>query len=77
MAEENVNLHAEEAEATESKATKAEKTKGEKKGEKLPPAERARLIERLTEEMKEASRMLEFEKAAFLRDRIRDLRTTK
>lgn len=31
MAEENVNLHAEEAEATESKATKAEKTKGEKK----------------------------------------------
>ena len=53
------------------------KTKGEKKGEKLTPAERARLIERLTEEMKEASRMLEFEKAAFLRDRIRDLRTTK
>ncbi len=31
MAEENVNLHAEEAEATESKATKAEKIKGEKK----------------------------------------------
>ena len=53
------------------------KTKGEKKGEKLTPAERARLIEKLTEEMKEASRMLEFEKAAFLRDRIRDLRTTK
>ena len=53
------------------------KTKGDGKKEKLSPAERAKLIERLTEEMKEASRMLEFEKAAFLRDRIRDLRTTK
>ncbi len=53
------------------------KTKGEGKREKLSPVERAKLIERLTEEMKEASRMLEFEKAAYLRDRIRDLRTTK
>ncbi|MBR2611568.1 MAG: excinuclease ABC subunit UvrB, partial [Clostridia bacterium] len=53
------------------------KTKGDGKREKLSPAERAKLIERLTEEMKEASRMLEFEKAAYLRDRIRDLRTTK
>ncbi len=39
--------------------------------------ERQRMIDKLTDEMKEASRMLEFEKAAFLRDRIRDLRTTK
>ena len=53
------------------------KTKGDGKREKLTPTERAKLIERLTEEMKEASRMLEFEKAAYLRDRIRDLRTTK
>ena len=53
------------------------KTKGGEKKEKLTPVERAKLIEKLTEEMKEASRMLEFEKAAFLRDRIRDLRTTK
>ena len=30
-----------------------------------------------TAEMREASRTLEFEKAAFLRDRIRDLKTTK
>ena len=37
----------------------------------------ADLIERLTAEMREASRTLEFEKAAFLRDRIRDLKTTK
>ena len=44
---------------------------------KMTPAERQRMIEKLTEEMKEASRTLEFEKAAFLRDRIRDLRTTK
>ena len=53
------------------------KTKGDGKREKLTPLERQKLIERLTEEMKEASRMLEFEKAAYLRDRIRDLRTTK
>jgi excinuclease ABC subunit B len=53
------------------------KTKGDGKREKLTPMERQKLIERLTEEMKEASRMLEFEKAAYLRDRIRDLRTTK
>ena len=48
-----------------------------KKKESLTPTERARMIERLTAEMKEASRTLEFEKAAFLRDRIRELRTTK
>ena len=47
------------------------------KGKKLTAKERADLIERLTAEMREASRTLEFEKAAFLRDRIRDLRTTK
>ncbi len=44
---------------------------------KLTAKERADLIERLTAEMREASRTLEFEKAAFLRDRIRDLKTTK
>ncbi len=44
---------------------------------KLTGAEREKLIEKLTAEMKEAARMLEFEKAAFLRDRIKDLRTTK
>ncbi len=44
---------------------------------KLSRLEKQRLIERLTEEMKEASRMLEFEKAIYLRDRIRDLKTTK
>ena len=44
---------------------------------KLSGAERERLIEKLTAEMKEAARMLEFEKAAFLRDRIKELRILK
>ena len=44
---------------------------------KLTRPEREKLIEKLTAEMKEAAKMLEFEKAAFLRDRIKDLRTTK
>ncbi len=47
------------------------------KGKKLTAKERADLIDRLTAEMREASRTLEFEKAAFLRDRIRDLKITK
>jgi excinuclease ABC subunit B len=44
---------------------------------KLSRLERQKLIDELTAEMKEASRMLEFEKAIYLRDRIRDLKTTK
>ncbi|MCQ2413865.1 MAG: excinuclease ABC subunit UvrB [Clostridia bacterium] len=48
-----------------------------KKKEKMSASEREKLIATLTAEMKEASRTLEFEKAAFLRDRIRDLKTTK
>jgi excinuclease ABC subunit B len=44
---------------------------------KLTAAEREKLIEKLTAEMREAARTLEFEKAAYLRDRIRDLKTTK
>ena len=47
------------------------------KGKKLTRPERDRLIEQLSAEMKEAARMLEFEKAAYLRDRIKDLKTTK
>ena len=41
---------------------------------KLTAAEREKLIEQLTAEMKEAARKLEFEQAAFLRDRIKVLR---
>ena len=47
------------------------------KERKLTRAERDKLVEKLTAEMKEAARMLEFEKAAFLRDRIKELKTTK
>ncbi|MBQ8380918.1 MAG: excinuclease ABC subunit UvrB [Clostridia bacterium] len=47
------------------------------KERKLTRPEREKLIEKLTQEMKEAARQLEFEKAAYIRDRIKDLRTTK
>ena len=52
------------------------KAKPEKKG-KLTSLEKARLIEQLTAEMKEAARTLEFEKAAYLRDRIKELKNQK
>ena len=42
-------------------------------GKKLTAKERKVLIEKLTREMKEAARMLEFEHAAFLRDKIKEL----
>ncbi|MBN2896618.1 MAG: excinuclease ABC subunit UvrB [Campylobacterales bacterium] len=41
-----------------------------KKLDKLPPAERKKLIEELTRKMKEAAKALEFEEAARLRDEI-------
>ncbi len=44
------------------------------KSKKLTRLERDRLIEELTREMREAARSLEFEKAAYLRDRIKELR---
>ncbi len=44
------------------------------KNKKLTKLERERQIEELTREMREAARMLEFEKAAYLRDRIKELR---
>ena len=43
-------------------------------GRRMSKAEREQLITRLTREMKEAARLLEFEHAAFLRDRIDKLR---
>ena len=52
-----------------------EATKG--KGKKLTAAKRNKLIETLTAEMREASRKLEFEQAAFLRDKIKRLREGK
>ncbi|MBQ2677120.1 MAG: excinuclease ABC subunit UvrB [Clostridia bacterium] len=44
---------------------------------RLTKSERAALIDRLTKEMKNASKMLEFEHAAYLRDRINQLRKGK
>ncbi len=45
-----------------------------KKPKKLTAGEREKLIEKLTAEMKAAARMLEFEKAAYLRDEIKKLK---
>ena len=46
-------------------------------GEKLSAAEREELIASLREEMQTAARQLEFERAAFLRDKIKELQVTK
>jgi excinuclease ABC subunit B len=43
----------------------------------LTRAERMRLIEQLKREMKNAAKLLEFEHAAYLRDRIQQLETGK
>ncbi len=47
------------------------------KGMRLTRAEREELIRQLTREMKNASRLLEFEHAAILRDRIKELQQMK
>ncbi len=54
-----------------------ENVKKEKPGSHMTKAEREQLILRLTREMKHASKMLEFEHAAYLRDRIAKLREEK
>ncbi len=48
-----------------------------KKGMRLTKAERDELIAQLTKEMRNASRLLEFEHAALLRDRIKELQEGK
>ena len=40
---------------------------------KMSPAERRQLIDKLTVEMKNAAKLLEFEHAAYLRDKIKEL----
>ena len=47
------------------------------KNKKLSAAERDKMIEELTRKMKDAARRLEFEEAAFIRDRISELRSGK
>jgi excinuclease ABC subunit B len=49
---------------------KVEKTTAKKK---MSAADKQALIEKLTAEMKNAAKMLEFEHAAYLRDKIREL----
>ena len=53
------------------------KPKDEKSAKRLSHAEREQLIARLTREMKNAAKLLEFEHAAYLRDRIEQLRSGK
>ena len=47
------------------------------KDKKLSRLEREKLIEKLTAEMREAAKNLEFEQAAYIRDRIKELRNSK
>ncbi|XOQ44511.1 MAG: excinuclease ABC subunit UvrB [Clostridium sp.] len=48
-----------------------------KKKKRLTASERKRMIEQLTKEMKAAAKLLEFEHAAWLRDRIKELSSGK
>ena len=43
------------------------------RGRRMTAKERKVMIEKLTREMKEAAKLLEFEHAAFLRDKIKEL----
>ena len=58
-------------------ARDGESSAGSPAGKKMTAAEREKVIERMTKEMKEAARALEFEKAAFLRDEIARIRGGK
>ena len=51
----------------------SKETVEKKTGKKLTKAQKAELIAKLTAEMKEAAKMLEFEHAAYLRDKIKEL----
>ena len=51
------------------------KDDGKKKKKHYTPAERRELIERYQKEMKAAAKLLEFEHAAYLRDKIKELET--
>jgi excinuclease ABC subunit B len=59
--------------------SKPESAKKSAKGtaKKMSAAEKEKLIVELTKQMREASRRLEFEQAAFIRDRIKEIREGK
>ena len=56
-------------------SSKEDSTK--KQAKRMSKAEKEQLIERLTKEMKQAAKILDFEHAAYLRDRIEKLRNSK
>ena len=58
-------------------STHKEDGKGKKKKRKLSAIERRQEIEKLTKEMKAAAKLLEFEHAAYLRDKIKELQEGK
>ena len=60
---------AEPAESGKKSASKSQK--------KMSAKDRNSLAERLEKEMKEAARRLDFERAAFLRDKVKELRNQK
>ena len=62
---------------SEEKDKSRTRGKSDKSSKPMSKKEKEQLIERLTAEMKDAARQLEFEKAAFLRDKIRELRLEK
>jgi excinuclease ABC subunit B len=51
--------------------------KSKKDNKRMSKKEADALIEKLTKEMREAARHLEFEKAAYIRDRIAEIRNNK
>ena len=57
--------------------TSKNKVEEKTKTKKLSAKEKEALIEKLTEEMKTAAKMLEFEHAAYLRDKLRELKGEK
>ena len=48
-----------------------------KRRKKLTATERESLVRRLTKEMQDAAKQLDFERAAYLRDQIKTIRDTK
>ena len=56
------------------KTDKSDELKKAKTKKKLTATEKEKLIAELTKQMKDASRRLEFEQAAFIRDRIKEIR---
>ena len=58
-------------------STHKEGAKGKKKKRRLSAIERRQEIEKLTKEMKAAAKLLEFEHAAYLRDKIKELQEGK